>query len=111
MSKFFYRGTPDIMGSYGKNGYNPKPSIKLGSVNSPLSLIVTSEERMLEVQAIVEQHQLFANIEINEALAEDLKELDAALNRPTTQRFEKTPERNDPCSCGSGKKYKKCCGK
>jgi hypothetical protein len=22
---------------------------------------------------------------------------------------EKTPERNDPCPCGSGKKYKKCC--
>jgi Fe-S-cluster containining protein len=21
-----------------------------------------------------------------------------------------SPERNDPCSCGSGKKYKKCCG-
>lgn len=21
------------------------------------------------------------------------------------------PERNAPCSCGSGKKYKKCCGK
>lgn len=21
------------------------------------------------------------------------------------------PERNDPCPCGSGKKYKKCCGK
>ncbi len=26
-------------------------------------------------------------------------------------RVEKTPGRNDPCSCGSGKKYKKCCGK
>lgn len=24
---------------------------------------------------------------------------------------EKKPGRNDPCSCGSGKKYKKCCGK
>lgn len=23
----------------------------------------------------------------------------------------KTPGRNDPCSCGSGKKYKNCCGK
>ncbi len=23
---------------------------------------------------------------------------------------EKVPGRNDPCSCGSGKKYKKCCG-
>ncbi len=23
---------------------------------------------------------------------------------------DQTPGRNDPCSCGSGKKYKKCCG-
>lgn len=23
---------------------------------------------------------------------------------------EKTPGPNDPCPCGSGKKYKKCCG-
>jgi len=23
----------------------------------------------------------------------------------------KTAGRNDPCPCGSGKKYKKCCGK
>ena len=25
-------------------------------------------------------------------------------------RREATPGRNDPCTCGSGKKYKKCCG-
>lgn len=24
---------------------------------------------------------------------------------------ERTTGRNDPCPCGSGKKYKKCCGK
>lgn len=23
---------------------------------------------------------------------------------------EKLPQRNDPCVCGSGKKFKKCCG-
>jgi len=23
---------------------------------------------------------------------------------------DKLPGRNDPCPCGSGKKYKKCCG-
>jgi len=23
---------------------------------------------------------------------------------------DRTPGRNDPCPCGSGKKYKKCCG-
>jgi SEC-C motif-containing protein len=26
-------------------------------------------------------------------------------------RREAVPGRNDPCSCGSGKKYKKCCGR
>ena len=28
-----------------------------------------------------------------------------------TVHKEKTPGRNDPCPCGSGKKYKKCCGR
>jgi uncharacterized protein YecA (UPF0149 family) len=26
-------------------------------------------------------------------------------------KAEDKPDRNDPCPCGSGKKYKKCCGK
>jgi len=26
-------------------------------------------------------------------------------------KADKEPGRNDPCPCGSGKKYKKCCGK
>ena len=30
--------------------------------------------------------------------------------RPATRRVEATPGRNDPCHCGSGKKYKKCHG-
>ena len=30
--------------------------------------------------------------------------------RPATRRVEATPGRNDPCPCGSGKKYKKCHG-
>ncbi len=25
-------------------------------------------------------------------------------------KADKAPSRNDPCPCGSGKKYKKCCG-
>jgi uncharacterized protein YecA (UPF0149 family) len=32
--------------------------------------------------------------------------------KPKTIRLEKPKVgRNDPCPCGSGKKYKKCCGK
>jgi len=28
----------------------------------------------------------------------------------TPLKAEKAPKRNDPCSCGSGIKHKKCCG-
>ncbi|HLL12194.1 MAG TPA: SEC-C metal-binding domain-containing protein, partial [Rubrivivax sp.] len=30
--------------------------------------------------------------------------------RPTTHRVESAPGRNDPCPCGSGKKFKRCHG-
>ncbi|MCQ2547556.1 MAG: SEC-C domain-containing protein [Clostridia bacterium] len=33
------------------------------------------------------------------------------FKRSRTVHVEKTPGRNDPCPCGSGLKYKKCCGK
>ena len=38
--------------------------------------------------------------------------VDGAMPKPETLRHE-TPKvgRNEPCPCGSGKKYKKCCGK
>lgn len=32
-------------------------------------------------------------------------------NEPSQERKDKKIGRNDPCPCGSGKKYKKCCGK
>ncbi len=31
--------------------------------------------------------------------------------KPQPKRSDKQPGRNDPCPCGSGKKYKNCCGK
>ena len=41
----------------------------------------------------------------------DLRELWKTLGpRVETLRREATPGRNEPCLCGSGKKYKKCCG-
>ena len=41
----------------------------------------------------------------------DLREIWRGIG-PRVQQVirEDTPGRNDPCSCGSGKKYKKCCG-
>jgi preprotein translocase subunit SecA len=35
----------------------------------------------------------------------------ARVGKPAPVRVGKRPGRNDPCLCGSGRKYKKCCGK
>ena len=45
-----------------------------------------------------------ADEETKKALYKDQK-------NANTVRKEKKIGRNDPCPCGSGKKYKKCCGK
>ena len=110
MSKFFFKGTIDVMGKYGKSGYSPKRNVKLGSEAQPLSLNVQTEQRKGEIEAILLEHKLFGSVEILENEAENILELDAVLNKPKTQRVDKVPERNAPCSCGSGRKYKKCCG-
>ena len=41
---------------------------------------------------------------------EQQKEMYDEQKRSKTVVKEAKPERNDPCPCGSGKKYKKCCG-
>ena len=41
----------------------------------------------------------------------DLKENRGNLGQGGTVRTAKAPGRNDPCPCGSGKKYKNCCGR
>ena len=42
---------------------------------------------------------------------EELKRFYKEQKESGTVRKEKKIGRNDPCPCGSGKKYKKCCGK
>lgn len=110
MSKFFFKGTIDVMGKYGKSGYSPKRNVKLGSEANPLTLSVQSEQRKTEIESTLLAHALHGQITVNESEEENILELEAVLNKPKTQRFEKVPERNAPCICGSGKKYKKCCG-
>lgn len=110
MSKFFFKGRIELPQDYSTYNYNTDPSIKHGTKKHPLNITVTSESRQTEVEALLKQHDLFANITLDENAEENIGELEMVLNKPTTVVLEKTPARNDPCSCGSGKKYKKCCG-
>lgn len=110
MSKIFYTGRDANKEDTKNSEFTAKRSVKPGSEQSPLSLIVTSEVRKLEVEAILNGHKLFADVSVDEVGEENINELTAILNKPKPVVLEKTPGRNDPCSCGSGKKFKKCCG-
>ncbi len=47
----------------------------------------------------------------DDVLSEERRtEIVKEFKRSKTVHKEKQPGRNDPCPCGSGKKYKKCCG-
>ncbi|MFQ3235862.1 MAG: SWIM/SEC-C metal-binding protein [Paraglaciecola sp.] len=110
MSKLFFKGRIDARENYQRFGYNTKRESKLGTVNSPLTLRVDSEERKGEIEALLLEYSLTANIQLDSQQLEDVAELDAVLNKPVTVKFALTPKRNDLCNCASGKKYKKCCG-
>jgi SWIM/SEC-C metal-binding protein len=110
MSKLFFKGRIEVREKYQHFGYNTNRQIKLGSANSPLTLVVNSEQRKVEIEQVLNDNSLFANIEIDVSQYENIFELDAILNKPTTQTVIRTLSRNEPCNCGSGKKFKKCCG-
>ena len=110
MHDLYYKGRIHTRVNHIKTGYNTKRTAKLGTEKFPLTLVVNSVEKKLEVETIVANNGLFAEITIDSTIDENINELNALLNKPTTTTFDKTPNRNDPCSCGSGQKYKKCCG-
>lgn len=112
MSKFFFKGRQDARQNHIQYGFETKASAKIGSEKHPLDLVVTSEDRKQEIEKIVAEQGLFANITLDNAdnAVEAIELLDMLLNKVTTVKTESTPARNEPCSCGSGKKFKKCCG-
>jgi|TARA_B110000908_G_scaffold80743_1_gene96717 SWIM/SEC-C metal-binding protein len=111
MSKFFFKGRQDKRENHENHGYQPKGMFKPGSKKYPLELVVTSPERKVEVESIVDEHQLYANISVNQSedAEENIIDLTGLLSKPKTTTVDKIPARNEPCSCGSGKKFKRCC--
>lgn len=111
--KFFYKGRQDARQHHTDHGgFQTNASQKSGSKKYPLTLVVTSDARKLEIEAQVAKAKLHANITVDtrEGAVESIAELTVLLNKGATVTTTKVPSRNDPCSCGSGLKFKKCCG-
>ena len=92
------------------------------SIENPVTLEDITEESDLSL--VVNYEKLYANM--LDASADYLYELpqwDAIFSKEKREEIKKNFKksktvrnenkigRNDPCPCGSGKKYKKCCGK
>lgn len=110
--KFFFKGRQDARQNDHKFGSENKANRKSGSKKYPLKLIVTNELRKNEIESLVADAQLYAevNIDNTDGAVESINELTALLNKVKTVNVNKAPARNEPCICGSNKKYKKCCG-
>ena len=110
--KFFFDGLQDARQNHVKHGFKTNANQKIGSKKFPLTLVVNSEARQQEVEELVSDAKLYADISINskKGAVESIVELTTLLKKGTTFKKDKTPSRNEPCICGSGKKYKKCCG-
>lgn len=111
--------------------YQVREIIFMGFLDGISTSLTNEDELKLEelnadsnVQLKIDYEKLFFNMlkaeadylfgleEWDDVLSvEDRTRIYKDFKRSGIVRVEKTPGRNDPCSCGSGKKYKKCCGK
>ncbi len=84
---------------------------KLGTKKKPAVVRVKTQERAKEIASICTKHGWHYIIGIEPDKQELVSDIDRLLNSSASEITEKKLGRNDPCPCGSGKKYKKCCGK
>ncbi len=83
---------------------------KIGSEKKPIIVRVPSKDRGKYVAEICAEHGWHYIIGLEPDKPEDISDLEKALNPPKPLIAAQKIGRNDPCPCGSGKKYKKCCG-
>lgn len=91
------------------------------SLNNPMALEAVTEDT--EIDLDIDFEKLFFNMLKADAdylytlkawegifSEEKIMQIIKDFKRSKIVHKEKEPGRNDPCPCGSGKKYKKCCG-
>ena len=98
----------------------------MSGVNTSLVCAMEIEELIddSEINVQIDFEKLYYNMHVAKAdwlynltqwdnilSTEKRKEIKTAYNSTKTLVKEAKIGRNDPCPCGSGKKYKKCCGK
>lgn len=86
-------------------------SAPLGTEAHPIILRVQSLERAKEVAALCEEGGWKFIVGIEPDKPENTDDLESARAAGDVLGRNERVGRNEPCSCGSGKKFKKCCGR
>ena len=82
---------------------------KIGTEKRPAILRVQTPRRAQEVTALCAEHGVHYILGVEPDKPEDISDLERALSPPEPVRAALKVGRNDPCPCGSGRKFKKCC--
>tara|TARA_R110002111_G_scaffold48132_3_gene85700 strand:- start:743 stop:1180 length:438 start_codon:yes stop_codon:yes gene_type:complete len=109
MSRYPHKNLPLVKPKFEKKPFETKKPPRLGSKRSPLKLLVNTEEKQAEVKALCKEHGLFCDIDLSADNEEDISQLTLILDKKVVAKTTRLAGRNDPCPCGSGKKYKQCC--
>ena len=110
MSKFFYHGKANNNNERGSSTFGGNKSVRLGTAKAPAQISVQSDERKAEIEKILLENKWIGEIVVDADKDENIADLATLQTKVTAASTTKKANRNDPCPCGSGKKYKKCCG-
>jgi SWIM/SEC-C metal-binding protein len=83
---------------------------RIGTEKRPAILRVQTEKRFAEIADSCRREGIHFIIDLEPDEPEDISDLDRALNPPAPILAAPKICRNEPCPCGSGAKFKKCCG-
>lgn len=83
---------------------------KLGTSGRPAIVRVRTQARAEEILITCNRHGWKVIVGVEPEKTEDVSDVERLLNPQVPAMAQSTVRRNDPCPCGSGRKYKKCCG-
>jgi len=82
---------------------------KLGSEKKPIIVRVHTDEKARYVAETCAENGWHYIIGFEPDKPEDISDLEKLLNPAPRPKASIKIGRNEPCPCGSGRKYKKCC--
>ncbi len=111
MAKIFQKGPAIKQSEQRKTNFEVIKTFRLGTRKAPAKVFVQTQEREQELATIFAENGWACVIEVNSEQDENIRDLEDLQKKQVRAVSTKKAHRNDPCPCGSGRKYKKCVGR